>query len=81
MAEGAEVDLRHNAISFNEVALVGGGRGCIQHCQFWGNLHRSTLHLSEGALAASQARALLWCHRDSALPVLGQPSPLRPPPV
>ncbi|KAK9845845.1 hypothetical protein WJX81_004067 [Elliptochloris bilobata] len=52
--DGAEVDLRHNSISFNEVALVGGGHGCIQHCQFWGNLHRSTIHLSEGALAASQ---------------------------
>ena len=56
VAEGAEVDLRHNAISFNEVALVGGGRGSIQQCQFWGNLHRSTIHLSEGALAATQVR-------------------------
>ncbi len=56
VAEGAEVDLRHCALSFNEVALVGGGRGSIAACQFWGNLHRSTIHLSEGALAATQAR-------------------------
>ncbi len=55
--EAAEVDLRHSSLSFNEVALVGGGRGTIQNCQFWGNLHRSTIHLSEGALAATQARA------------------------
>ena len=64
VAEGAEVDLRHCALSFNEVALVGGGRGSIAACQFWGNLHRSTIHLSEGALAATQARpqglALAW---------------------
>ena len=58
--EAAEVDLRHSSLSFNEVALVGGGRGTIQNCQFWGNLHRSTIHLSEGALAATQARSTSW---------------------